>query len=45
MIEQSSNLKAIKDAARERHVLFIQDVKKVREVVNHKIQELREDLA
>lgn len=32
-----------KRMAKERHVLFVQDVKKVREDVNFKIQELRED--
>ena len=37
-----TDLKAI---ARERHVLFIQDVKKVREDVNPKIEELCEDMA
>ncbi|CAI9296673.1 unnamed protein product [Lactuca saligna] len=30
--------------AKERHVLFVQDVKKVREDVNFKLQELREDM-
>ncbi|CAI9281121.1 unnamed protein product [Lactuca saligna] len=30
--------------AKERHVMFVQDVKKVREDVNFKLQELREDM-
>ncbi|CAI9277284.1 unnamed protein product [Lactuca saligna] len=42
---QSSNfaydLKELKVVAKERHILFIQDVKKVREDVNFKLQELR----
>ncbi|CAI9287037.1 unnamed protein product [Lactuca saligna] len=37
-------VKALKDVSKERHVLLIQDVKKVRKDVNLKIQELREDM-
>lgn len=36
----SFNLKDLKDVAKEHHILFIQDAKKVREDVNLKIQEL-----
>ncbi|CAI9285485.1 unnamed protein product [Lactuca saligna] len=38
------DLKELKLVAKERHVLFIQDVKKVREDVNYKLQELRQDM-
>ncbi|CAI9263591.1 unnamed protein product [Lactuca saligna] len=38
------DLKALKMATKERHVLFIQDVKKVHEDVNFKIQELRQNM-
>ncbi|CAI9275783.1 unnamed protein product [Lactuca saligna] len=37
-------LKVLKDVAMERYVLFIQDVKKVSEDVNLKIEELHEDM-
>ncbi|CAI9288903.1 unnamed protein product [Lactuca saligna] len=40
----TSNLKYLKAIVKEGHILFIQDVKKVREDVNLKIQELREDI-
>lgn len=40
----ASDLKDLKDVAKERHILFIQDVKKVREDVNIKIQEPQEDM-
>lgn len=40
----NSYLLDLKAAERERHILFIQDVKKVREDVNLKIQELRDDM-
>ena len=40
----NSNLLDLKVVAKERHVLFIQDVKKVREDVNFKLQELKEDM-
>ncbi|CAI9293889.1 unnamed protein product [Lactuca saligna] len=39
-----SNLQDLKMVAKEIHVLFVQDVKKVREEVNFKIQELCEDM-
>ncbi|CAI9297485.1 unnamed protein product [Lactuca saligna] len=38
------DLKELKLVAKERHVLFVQDVKKVRENVNYKLQELRQDM-
>ena len=38
------DLKELKLVAKERHVLFVQDVKKVREDVNFKLQELRQDM-
>lgn len=38
-------LKELKAVAKERHLLFVQDVKKVREDVNLKIEELRVDMA
>ncbi|CAI9262042.1 unnamed protein product [Lactuca saligna] len=38
------DLKELKLVAKERHVLFVQDVKKVREDVNFKLQELRPDM-
>ncbi|KAL7602722.1 hypothetical protein Lser_V15G16687 [Lactuca serriola] len=41
----TTTLKDLKAATKERHLLFIQDVKKVREDVNFKIQELKSDLA
>ena len=37
-------LKDLRTVTKERHVLFVQEVKKVREDVNSKIQELREDM-
>ncbi|CAI9302133.1 unnamed protein product [Lactuca saligna] len=37
-------LKELKLVAKERHVLFVQDVKKVREDVNYILQELRQDM-
>lgn len=40
----NSNLLDLKVVAKERHILFIQDVKKVCEDVNFKLQELREDM-
>ena len=40
----NSNLLELKAIARERHILLVQDVKKVREYVNFKLQELREDM-
>ena len=41
----SSEVKDLKAVAKERHVLFVQDVKKVREDVNYKLQELKSELA
>lgn len=41
----SSDLQELKVVTKERHILFVQDVKKVREYVNFKIQELREDMS
>ena len=41
----TSAVQDLKAATKERHVLFVQDVKKVREDVNFKIQELKSDLA
>ncbi|KAL7609544.1 hypothetical protein Lser_V15G13888 [Lactuca serriola] len=41
----TTTLKDLKAANKERHLLFIQDVKKVREDVNFKIQELKSDIA
>lgn len=38
-------VKDLKNVATERHTLFILDVKKVREDVNFKLQELREEMA
>lgn len=38
-------LRALKDVAKERHVLYIQDVKTICENVNLKLQELRDDMA
>ncbi|KAL7604923.1 hypothetical protein Lser_V15G18161 [Lactuca serriola] len=40
----TTTLKDLKVANKERHLLFIQDVKKVREDVNFKIQELKSDI-
>ncbi|KAL7607644.1 hypothetical protein Lser_V15G16187 [Lactuca serriola] len=40
----TTTLKDLKAANKERHLLFIQDVKKVREDVNFKIQELKSDI-
>lgn len=46
---ESSNFQGevqdFKRLAKERHVLFVQDVKKVREDVNMQIRELREDMS
>ncbi|CAI9286231.1 unnamed protein product [Lactuca saligna] len=39
------DLKELKAVAKERHILFVQDVKKVWEYVNLKLQELRKDIA
>ncbi|KAL7586161.1 hypothetical protein Lser_V15G40639 [Lactuca serriola] len=41
----TTTLKDLKAANKERHLLFIQDVKKVREDVNFKIQEVKSDIA
>lgn len=41
----NAELKDLKVVARERHVLFVQDLKKVREDINMKIEELCEDMA
>ncbi|CAI9290625.1 unnamed protein product [Lactuca saligna] len=41
----SLDLRELKDVANECHILFIQDLKKVREDVNLKIQELRDDMS
>ncbi|CAH1427604.1 unnamed protein product [Lactuca virosa] len=38
------DLKDLKTVAKEKHVIFVQDVKKVREDVNLQIRELREDM-
>ncbi|KAL7612549.1 hypothetical protein Lser_V15G06652 [Lactuca serriola] len=40
----SSAVKDLKAVAKERHVLFVQDVKKVREDVNFKLQELKSEI-
>ncbi|CAI9277935.1 unnamed protein product [Lactuca saligna] len=37
-------LKDLKSVVKERHILFIQDVKKVQEDANYKLQELRQDM-
>ena len=37
-------MKELRNVTKEQHVLFFQEVKKVREDVNFKIQELREDM-
>lgn len=37
-------VKDLRTVTKERHVLFVQEVKKVREDMNFKIQELREDM-
>ncbi|CAI9272208.1 unnamed protein product [Lactuca saligna] len=41
----TSDLKELKAVAKERHILFIQDVTKVREYVNLKVQEIRKDMS
>ncbi|KAL7609165.1 hypothetical protein Lser_V15G10960 [Lactuca serriola] len=41
----TSAVQDLKAATKERHILFVQDVKKVREDVNFKIQELKSELA
>ena len=38
-------VKELKNVTKERHVLFVQDVKKVREDVNFKIEELKKEIA
>ena len=43
--EVYGGVKELKQVAKERHFLFILDVKKVREDVNFMLQELREDMA
>ena len=40
----ASNLKELQTVAKERHVVFVQDLKKVREDVTFKLQELCEDM-
>ncbi|CAI9279239.1 unnamed protein product [Lactuca saligna] len=41
----NGDLRALKDVVKERYVLYVQDVKTIREDVNLKLQELRQDMA
>ena len=41
----NDELKDLKKIAKEHHVVFVQDVKTVRENVNHKIEELKVDVS